>query len=147
MLLWLAERCNEPSNVKLLLLVGGNKPYKMSLLLSEDVEKSSHFRSIAEIKGPTMRVWPPLGVNKPANMLLWLAESWNEPSNVELSLLVSGNKPYKMSLWLSEDVEKSSHFRSIATIKGPTMRVWPPLGVNKHANMLLWLAESGNEAI
>ena len=102
MLLWLAERCNEPSNVELLLLVGGNKPYKMSLLLSEDVEKSSHFRSIAEIKGPTMRVWPPLGVNKPANMLLWLAESWNEPSNVELSLLVSGNKPYKMSLWLSE---------------------------------------------
>ena len=48
-----------------------------------------------------MRVWPPLGVNKHANMLLWLAESWNEAFNVELSLLVSGNKPYKMSLWLS----------------------------------------------
>ena len=25
------------------------------------------------------------------------------------------------------------------------MRVWGPLGVNKHANMLLWLAESRNE--
>ena len=102
MLLWLAERCNEPSNVELLLLVGGNKPYKMSLLLSEDVEKSSHFRSIAEIKGPTMRVWPPLGVNKPANMLLWLAESRNEPSNIELWLLMGSNKSYKMSLWVAE---------------------------------------------
>ena len=36
-------------------------------------------------------------------MLLWLAESWNEPSNVELLLLVGGNKPYKMSLWLAEE--------------------------------------------
>ena len=67
-----------------------------------NVEKSSHFRSIAEINGPTMRVWRPLGVNKHANMLLWLAESWNEPSTIELWLLMSGNKPYKMSLWLSE---------------------------------------------
>ena len=49
-----------------------------------------------------MRVWGPLGVNKHANMLLWLAERCNEPSNVELLLLVGGNKPYKMSLLLSE---------------------------------------------
>ena len=67
-----------------------------------NVEKSSYFRSIAEIKGPTVRVWRTLGVNNHANMLLWLAESWNEPSNVELLLLVGGNKPYKMSLWLAE---------------------------------------------
>ena len=41
-------------------------------------------------------------MNKHANMLLWLAESRNEPFNIELSLLVGGNKPYKMSLWLAE---------------------------------------------
>ena len=145
MLLWLAETGNEPSNIELWLLMGSNKSYKMSLWVAELWRRSLHFRSIAEIKGPTMRVWRPLGVNKHANMLVWLAERGNELSNVELLLLVGGNKPYKISLLLSEDVEKSSHFRSIAEIKGPTMRVWPPLGVNKHANMLLWLAESWNE--
>ena len=61
-----------------------------------------HFRSIDEIKGPTIRAGRPLGVNKHANMLLWLAEGLNEPSTIELWLLMSGNKPYKMSLWLSE---------------------------------------------
>ena len=50
-----------------------------------------------------------------------------------------------MSLWLSEMWKNPLHFRSIAVIKGPIMRVWRPLGVNKHANMLLWLAESRNE--
>ena len=74
----------------------------MSLWLSELWRNPSHFSGIAVIKGPTMRVWRPLGVNKHTNMLLWLAESRNEPSNIELWLLISSNKPYKMSLWLSE---------------------------------------------
>ena len=92
-----------------------------------------------------MRVWPPLGVNKHANMLLWMAESGNEPSNIELLLLVGGNNALQDDLIAFRNVEKSSHFRSIAEIKGPIMRVWRPLGVNNHANMILWLAESWNE--
>ena len=46
------------------------------------------------------------GVNKHTNMLLWLAESENEPFNIGLWLLVGGNKPYKMSLWLQEMLRK-----------------------------------------
>ena len=38
-----------------------------------------------------------------------------------------------------------NHFRSIAGIKHPTMSVWLPFCVNKHTNILLWLAERGNE--
>ena len=54
--------------------------------------------------------------------------------------------PYKMSLWLAENLQKSSHSRGIARIKRPTMSVWLPFCVNKHTNILLWLAERGNEA-
>ena len=43
-------------------------------------------------------------------------------------------------------VKKSSHSRSIAGIKRPTMSVWLPFCVNKHTNIFLWLAERGNEA-
>ena len=84
-------------------------------------------------------------MNKHANMLLWLAESRNEPSNIELWLLVGGNKSYQMSLWVAELWKKLLHFRSITEIKGPTMRIWGPLDINKHANMLLWLAAIRNE--
>ena len=59
-----------------------------------------------------MRVWRPLGVNNHANMILWLAESWNELSNVELLLLVGGNKPDKMSLWLAE-LYKNRHILGV----------------------------------
>ena len=135
----------EPSNVEWWLLVGGNKPYKMSLWLFRILKKSSHSRSIAVIKRPTVWVWLPFGMNKHTNMVLWLAERVNEPSNVELWLLVGGNKPYKMSLWLFRILKKSSHSRSIAVIKRPTVWVWLPFGINKQTNMVLWLAERVNE--
>ena len=87
----------------------------------------------------------PFGVNKHTDIILWLAERVTEPSCVDLWLLVGGNKPLQDVLIAGKKVEKSSHSRSIAGIKRPTTTVWLPLGVNKHTNMLLWLAERGNE--
>ena len=126
MLLWLAESWNELSNVELLLLVGSNNALQDVLMAFRNVEKSSHFRSIAEIKGPTMRVWRPLGVNNHANMLLWLAESRNEASCIALWLLMASKNVLQDVFMGDRIVEKSLHFRSIAEIKGPIMRVWRP---------------------
>ena len=81
---------------------GGQYALQDVLMAGRNVEKSSYSRSIAGIKRPTMWVWLPFGMNKHTNMLLRLAESGNEPSNIELWLLVGGSKRYKMSLWLAE---------------------------------------------
>ena len=59
-------------------------PYKMSLWLAEKLtEIVTYSSSIAGIKRPTMSVWLPFCVNKHTNILLWLAERWNEPSYIE----------------------------------------------------------------
>ena len=96
-------------NIGLWLLVGGNKLLQDVLMAGRKVVKSSHSRSIAGIKRPTLSVWLPFGVNKHTNMLLWLAKSENEPFNIGLWLLVGGNKPYKMSLWLWTNAQKNRH--------------------------------------
>ena len=53
------------------------------LMAGRKLTKSSHSRSIAGIKRPTMSVWLPFCVNKHTNILLWLAERGNEPSYIE----------------------------------------------------------------
>ena len=65
-----------------------------------------------------MSVWLPFGVNKHTNMLLWLAETENEPFNIGLWLLVGDNNALQDVLMAGKKYwTKSSHSRSIAGIK------------------------------